>query len=372
MKAEWDSSPLPETLLKVPSTKKIRKSEYLGEGMYPIVSQEEGLINGYWNDGSDVLKIEKPIVIFGDHNQIIKFIDFDFVKGADGTKVLSVKPFLEPKFLYYFLLANPIEAKGYARHFRFVKELTVPIPPLEEQKRIVAILDEAFAGLDRARAHTEANLQNAKDLFASFVKETFRNANEESQVVSFNQIARIESVLVDPREQPYLDLPHLGAGNMVTGTDELVSVKTSREEKLKSGKFPFDSKMVLYSKIRPYLRKVSRPDFEGICSADVYPLVPIDGVLDRNYLFHLLLGPEFTEYAMKGSDRAGMPKVNRKHLFSYEFELPDISIQKACAEQIDRIMRELNIVETKYQSKLTDLDDLRQSLLQKAFAGELT
>jgi type I restriction enzyme S subunit len=70
------------------------------------------------------------------------------------------------------------------------------------------------------------------------------------------------------------DLPHVGAGNMITGSDELVGVMTAREEKLISGKYFFDETMVLYSKIRPYLRKAARPDFSGLCSADVYPCIP--------------------------------------------------------------------------------------------------
>ena len=251
-------------------------------------------------------------------------------------------------------------------------KIQLPVPPLEEQKRIVAILDEAFEGLDRARAHTEANLQNAKELFESATLDAFRYASGNAKLKKFEEVASIESVLIDPREDQYLDIQHLGAGNMITGTDELVSIKTSREEKLKSGKFPFDTKMVLYSKIRPYLRKVCRPKFDGICSADVYPLLPREGVLNKDYLFHLLLGPDFTEYAIKGSDRVGMPKVNRKHLFSYEFPLPNIEAQTACAKKLDELMLETKKLNEVYESKLADLDNLRQSLLQKAFAGELT
>jgi type I restriction enzyme S subunit len=252
--------------------------------------------------------------------------------------------------------------------------LTFPIllPPLEEQQRIVAVLDEAFEGLARIRAHAEANLQNAKELFESIKADELAYSGSDREEVILSDVADINSGLVDPREDEYADMLHLGAGNMITGTDELVDVKTAREEKLKSGKYLFDQTTVLYSKIRPYLRKAARPDFQGLCSADVYPLTPKPDRLDRDFLFHLLLGNDFTEYAISGSDRAGMPKVNRNHMFAYRFELPPLEAQRRIATVIDEAHISCSALVELAKKKLHDLDELRQSLLQKAFAGELT
>ena len=173
MNLTWETKPLPKVLLKVPSTRKIKKKQYLESGEFPIVSQEEGTINGYWNDEEDLIEVTRPVVIFGDHNQLIKYIDFSFVRGADGTKVLKVIPELDPKFFYYFLLANPVDAKGYARHFRFLKELDVPLPPLDEQIRIVALIDEAFAALKRAEQIIKEELGLVGDLRQSLLNRAF-------------------------------------------------------------------------------------------------------------------------------------------------------------------------------------------------------
>jgi type I restriction enzyme S subunit len=159
---------------------------------------------------------------------------------------------------------------------------------------------------------------------------------------------------------------------MVSRTGELIEIQTAREEGLISGKFLFDEKMVLYSKIRPYLMKACIPDFKGLCSADVYPLSPIDGSIDRSYLFHLLMSQHFTAYAITGSGRAGMPKVNRDHLFKYRVSLPDISKQRQFAAKFDDLFAETMRLESIYQQKLAALAELKQSILQKAFAGELT
>ncbi len=146
---------------------------------------------------------------------------------------------------------------------------------------------------------------------------------------------------------------------------------TAKEEGLISGKFVFDKTMVLYSKIRPYLMKVARPDFVGLCSADIYPLSAKKEELDRDYLFHLLLSPEFTDYANLGSARAGMPKVNREHLFAFRVRLPSVALQRQHAAKLDALSAETQRLASLYQKKLTALDALKKSLLHQAFSGQL-
>ena len=321
--------------------------------------------------GSVILSTRAPI-----GHLAMNTVPMAFNQGCRGI-VPSDK--LDPVYLYHFLNMSRdlLNELGSGTTFKELsatnlKSVKVPLPPLEEQQRIVAVLDEAFEGLARARAHAEANLQNARELFESIKADELSYSGSDRQEVILSDVAEITSGLVDPREDDYAEMLHLGAGNMITGTDELVDVKTAREEKLKSGKYLFDELTVLYSKIRPYLRKAARPDFQGLCSADVYPLTPKPDRLDRDFLFHLLLGNDFTEYAISGSDRAGMPKVNRNHMFAYRFGLPPLEAQRRIATVIDEAHISCSDLVELAKKKLQDLDDLRQSLLQKAFAGELT
>jgi type I restriction enzyme S subunit len=321
--------------------------------------------------GSVILSTRAPI-----GHLAMNTVPMAFNQGCRGV-VPSEK--LDPIYLFHFLdmsreLLNDL---GTGTTFKELsssnlKSVKIPLPPLEEQQRIVAVLDEAFEGLARACAHAEANLQNARELFESIKANALAYKGPDREEVILSEVSDITSGLVDPRENDYADMLHLGAGNMITGTDELVDVKTAREEKLKSGKYLFDETTILYSKIRPYLRKAARPDFQGLCSADVYPLTPKPDRLDKDFLFHLLLGHDFTEYAISGSDRAGMPKVNRNHMFAYRFELPPIEAQRRIATAIDEAHISCSALVELANKKLQDLDDLRQSLLQKAFAGELT
>lgn len=238
---------------------------------------------------------------------------FDFFNGA---KTGAAIPHLDKEAMY---------------------QLQFPLPPLAEQQRIVGLLDEAFEGIATAKANAEKNLQNARAVFESHLQSVFTQRGQGWVEKPLGEVCAITSALVDPRKKEYLDLFHIGAGNIESKSGVSINLKTAREEGLISGKFHFDESMVLFSKIRPYLMKVVRPDFKGLCSADIYPLSPILDVLTRDYLFHLLLSKHFTDYAIQGSARAGMPKVNREHLFAFRVFLPDVRKQKKLAANLDAL-----------------------------------
>lgn len=121
---------------------KIPKEKYLPQGLYPIIDQGQGDIAGYTNN-SDGLYKEVPAVIFGDHTRIIKYVDTPFFLGADGVKLLKAKdPAANYKYLFYALCAAKIPDTGYNRHFKWLKELDIPLPSPDEQRRIVSILDK--------------------------------------------------------------------------------------------------------------------------------------------------------------------------------------------------------------------------------------
>lgn len=121
---------------------KLKRQDYLEEGEYPIVSQEADLVSGFWDDHTALMGINSPVVVFGDHTCCLKFVDFDFVVGADGTKVLQPSNGISAKFLYYGLRSQPIQQSGYARHFKLLREATLPDLSMPEQKRITDHLDQ--------------------------------------------------------------------------------------------------------------------------------------------------------------------------------------------------------------------------------------
>ena len=138
----WPMIKLEDSLEKIKYTNKIKKSAFLKEGTFPIVDQSENFISGYWNKKIDVFKIDNPIVIFGDHTCCFKYIDFDFVLGADGVKIIQPKKQFLSIFLYYLLSNTKIRNLGYSRHFKALKKIKIPLPPLSVQKEIISLMEK--------------------------------------------------------------------------------------------------------------------------------------------------------------------------------------------------------------------------------------
>ena len=165
MKHDWEWRSFEACLEKVIYTKKLQSSEYLSVGKYPIVSQEEGLISGYWDNDDDIFKITKPIVIFGDHTRVLKYIDFNFVLGADGVKILQPIDDIKAKFLYYYLRWFNVPSLGYSRHYKLLKECSVPVPPLPIQEQIVAELDKVSEIIEKKKQQVKELDTLAQSIF---------------------------------------------------------------------------------------------------------------------------------------------------------------------------------------------------------------
>jgi len=118
--------------------KKIQKINFNKVGKYPIIDQSQNEIAGWTNDKNSLVKLNAPVVIFGDHTCAIKYVEKSFAQGADGIKILIANKRILPKFLYFYLKTGIIKQDGYKRHFSKLRELKIPLPSLEIQKKLVA------------------------------------------------------------------------------------------------------------------------------------------------------------------------------------------------------------------------------------------
>ena len=169
----WNSLPFEECIESVKYTTRVKRKEFLEKGKYPIVSQEADLINGYWDDTADIFKVIKPVVIFGDHTKVLKFVDFDFVLGADGVKILLPKRILDSKFFFYNLRSIQLKTLGYSRHYRLLKELHVNFPDISEQLRIAKDLEILEQGIRRIAILYEHKLAVLEELKKSLLHQAF-------------------------------------------------------------------------------------------------------------------------------------------------------------------------------------------------------
>lgn len=148
---------------------KTPQSEYKIEGKFPVVDQGKALVGGYTDDHNRLCGQGRPAIVFGDHTRCVKYIDFPFCMGADGVKILRPKIESSLKYLYYFLQSLDLPAAGYDRHFKYLKRTEIILPPLPEQRRIAAILDQA----DALRAKRREALAQLDSLTQSIFIEMF-------------------------------------------------------------------------------------------------------------------------------------------------------------------------------------------------------
>lgn len=260
-----------------------------------------------------------------------------------------------------------------------LQEFPTPIPPLVEQQRIVDRIESLFAKLDESKEKAQAVLDSfetrkAAILHKAFTGELTAKWREEHgvsidnwQTTRFDSVAAIRSNLVDPAE--YQSFPHIAPDNIEKKTGVLLEYHTIAEDGVTSGKHRFYSGQILYSKIRPYLSKAVVVDFDGLCSADMYP---IEAYQNARCLWYYMLSDEFLLQASTAGSRSVLPKINQKELSALTVHLPTNDREQ---EEIARILDEL--FDKEQQTKeaaevvLDQIDLMKKSILARAFRGEL-
>jgi type I restriction enzyme S subunit len=191
---EWVPATFPAYLIS-DMGKKVQTKDVLESGEFPVVDQGKVFIRGYCNDRNRVIHIDAPIVLFGDHTRETKLINFDFVVGADGVKLLHPVCILTD---YYYLALKwlPLDSRGYGRHFKLLRAATLPLPPLAEQHRIVAKVDELMALCDRLEA-VQAERENRRIRLATSSLQRLNQPAEEASAFRkharfyFNRLPRL-------------------------------------------------------------------------------------------------------------------------------------------------------------------------------------
>lgn len=287
-------------------------------------------------------------------------------------------------FRWFQSIADDIEAEGTGATVKgvkltFVKGLNLPIPSLSEQKSIVKILDDAFFGIDAAIANTEKNLANAKELFESYLNGLMNPTTspwERGPLIAF-----VDSVSTGPfgsllHKSDYVTdgVPLVNPINIV-GTEIKPNTKKMISESTKT-------------KLTNYLLKqgdlviarrgeigrcavVTEAQDGWVCGTGCFFIRPSDKA-NSQFLAHLLRSISYRVQLEKRCSGATMLNLSNKALATLPISLPKVSDQHRINEQIDDLSLRCNEIKSLYQDKIRALNELKQSLLQKAFAGELT
>lgn len=182
------------------------------------------------------------------------------------------------------------------------------------------------------------------------------------EIKRFEEVAYVGNGQVDPREEPYLSMLHIGPENISSDSGKLSEVKRCSELKLISGKYEFDKNSIVYSKIRPNLNKICRPNFNGVCSADMYPIWAKED-LNIDYLFYYMLGENFYKTAVSMSMRTGMPKINRTDLDAININIPPLPEQQKIAKILATWDKAIDTTERLIENSKQQKKALMQQLL---------
>ena len=170
----WVWTTMTKATKKVPlGAKKLKQKNYQQVGTLPVIDQGLPFIGGYTDFEELKVVCQLPIVVFGDHTKVFKYVEFDFVAGADGIKAIKPLGMYCPKLFYYFAQAITLPDKGYARHFQFLEKAPIPLPPLSEQQAIVSEIERRLSVADEVEKTVAAELKRAEQLRQSILKKAF-------------------------------------------------------------------------------------------------------------------------------------------------------------------------------------------------------
>lgn len=333
---------------KTDSKKKIKQKDYLEEGNYPIVDQGRDLIGGYTNDDKLIIYIKKPIIVFGDHTRCIKYINFDFVQGADGTKILEPKKIFLEKYFYYAFKNINIPSLGYRRHYPMFNKLKIQIAPINEQQRIVNRIESLFVKLDRAKELIENTLAQFEQNKMAILHKAFtgeltvkwRKENNINEKNFFNKV-KLKNVikLISGRDvsvslcnDKSIGIPYiLGASNIKDN-------KFFIERWIENPVVVSEKNDILLS-VKGTIGKLYLQKEEKInISRQIMALRALNE-LNTHYLYYFLLR-ECERLKFEGNGL--IPGISRKDILDLNILLPTLEEQQEIVNILDRLLAKYN------------------------------
>lgn len=290
------------------------------------------------------------------------------------------------KYIYYFTRSktyvdflDTLSAGANINNLRFADlgQLLIPVPPLEWQSRIVAALDQAFAALDRARANAEANLADAQELFGAALSGLSRSGSPSGrQPLRLGSIVtRLTNGYVGPIKNVYVDagVPYLLARHVRDNTlnfDGKTYISPAFNEKHKKSKLKAGDVLLVQSGHIGHSAVVPQEHEGHNCHAMIV-ITPIASIVSGAYLSLMFNTPRMRARFEEIRSGSTVPHLTCKMVKELTFDIPPRPVQDQIVAQAADLRHRTQVAMSQYRSKLSDLAALRQSLLQKAFAGEL-
>lgn len=350
----------------------------------------------YFEDGDVAFAKVTPCFENG-KGALMRGLQFGAGFGTSELTVLRPKAGTDAQFLNYVLQSDQFRQNGAGAMTGagglkrvpddFTRDFKTPWPLTAEQENIANFLDEQTKRIDALIA--EKSLLQAR--LAEYRRSLVSNAVTEGipgrhvefvphpflgripagwQVGKFRHYVLVRSGQVDPEAPEYADLVLIAPNHIEPSSGRLLKTETASEQAAESGKYWCDEGDVIYSKIRPALRKATVAPFDCLCSADMYPLKSIQP-LCNDFLFWYLLSEPFSDFAVQESMRVAMPKLNRETLADAVIPLPSPAEQKEIVDHIKHATASVDALAEHVEKHLERLREYRSSLISAAVTGQL-
>lgn len=388
-----------ETITRgVPSKQyQILESEVKQDGRFPVISQSKAYSIGFTDSEEKLYRHEDPVVIFGDHTTEIKFVDFDFVVGADGVKIFKpITSVITAKFLFYvlqFYSRDLHKVGGYSRHYKFIKNNPIPLPPLAEQERIVAKIEELlplvseYDGVEKriSALNTEFPDKLRKSILQQAVqgKLTERDPSDEpaielldriraekAKLIAEGKIKKEKIIPVISEEDQLFDIPDTWTWTTIADTCTNIQYGTSEKSapsgkvavlrmgNLQGGKIDYSNLVYTsndYDIERCHLEyndllfnrtnskelvgktAIYKAEIPAIYAGYLIRVTPI--MIDSDYLNYVMQSHFFKKYCLAvKTDAIGQSNINAEKLKRFVFPLPPLAEQKRIVARVEEVL----------------------------------
>lgn len=383
---DWKQKPFSECVERtsIPREIKIPQNQYQKTGQYPIVDQGLDLVAGFTSDKIKLYKGNFPVVVFGDHTRIFKYVDFPFSLGADGTKLLCPKKFLEPRYFYFYLLQLPLESKGYNRHYKYLKEKNIVFPEKLEQKKIALVLLK----LQQAITQQEQIIAKTKELKRSLMHRLFTYGlrGEELKETEIGLIPKSWKIKTIGEIAPFQggfafkskDYKKSGIrlfkiANVSFGKALWEDVSFLPEEYLTQySEYVLNEGDVVMAMTRPIITggikvsKITKTDSPCLLNQRVGRFKTAS-MIDPNYLYQFLFTSSFINHILYGAGGSQQPNISANKIGQCLISCPSIGEQKEIADLLSQTDIKIGVAE----KKRNILQGLFKSLLQLLMTGQV-
>lgn len=363
------------------SQRKVPQKSYKQHGLIAVVDQGASKIGGFTNDLSMQSQAPLPAIVFGDHTRAVKYIDIPFAQGADGVRVLAARENVEPAFAYQALRCIKLPDKGYSRHFKFLKASRFPLAPLPEQRRIVAKIDSLTGRSKRARDHLDHIPRLVEKyrhaVLASAFSEGERAAWKNGKLEEFITDALIglvrgKSEQSDVSGVPYIRMNHYDL-NGHWNDNKLTFVEATPQEieryELRRGDVLFNTRnsVELVGKVALWQDGRDRHVYNN----NILRLRFNEKVVPRFATLWMMSEPFRAYLQTQKSATTSVCAIYQRSIMAAPFPLPSVAEQKAVVTKIDSAFAWIDRLTADATNARKLIDHLDQSVLAKAFRGEL-